>query len=192
MIRPAILLLMCYALLFAPAAFAGDGFAAGFFEHGRLVPAPEANFDGVVDLENAENAAEALGERRGYVLLNLWSSWCPPCIWELPSLARLDSALTEEAGLDVVAVSVDLPGARDSLPGLWSRMETGELRLWYDETRELHDSLKPANLPATYLLDARGRAVYRFTGPAKWDSPQSRAYLETLIRSDKEGNRHGG
>src|SRR3970282_2264019 len=40
------------------------------------------------------------------VLVNVWATWCSPCIWEMPALQRLHEALAS-AGLRVVAVSVD-------------------------------------------------------------------------------------
>ncbi len=63
-------------------------------------PAPEVVFRRVPD-----GAPMRLSDLRGrVVLLNLWATWCPPCVYEMPTLRELEQDLGGE-GLAVVAVS---------------------------------------------------------------------------------------
>ncbi|MBU7580360.1 MAG: TlpA family protein disulfide reductase [Porphyrobacter sp.] len=112
----------------------------------------------------------------GPVLINLWATWCAPCVREMPALDRLAAALDGE--VKVITVSQDLRGAEVVEPffakGGYTRLEP-----WLDPETQLSAQFTPEGvLPLTILFDATGKEVLRVSGGYAWDSPEA----ITLIR----------
>lgn len=114
------------------------------------------------------------------VLLNLWATWCLPCRKEMPALDRLQAEMGSDK-FEVVAVSVDrtgLAGARKFL----DETKAGKLALYADPTARMAATLRAAGLPATLLLDTKGREIGRLLGPAEWDSEDAKRLIAAQIR----------
>jgi thiol-disulfide isomerase/thioredoxin len=112
-----------------------------------------------------------------YVLLNMWATYCAPCIAELPALAKLKAAVPS---LTVLAVNTDRPSV-DAVGFLKSHNVTqlGSLR----GDTGLMGSFKVYALPTTVLIDPKGNVVGRAEGPAEWASPDAIAYFKSLAGS---------
>jgi len=143
------------------------------------VPAPASGPDlsqkgkGIptVEIKNGEGASAKLSDLKGKpVLVNLWATWCVPCIKELPTL---DALAAREAGkLQVVVVNEDLEGARVVGPFLQKRpLKT--LKPWMDTANALMIPLNAASLPTTILYDSKGKEVLRVTRDMDWTSKQA-------------------
>ena len=160
----------------APGAEARSGAASvARYPTGRLdrshagSPAPAASF------EDAEGQPANLAEFRGRpLLLNLWATWCAPCVVEMPSLDRL--AARGNGGVQVVAVSQDLDG-RDKVDRFFARTGLRNLEPFLDGDMALMSALRIGTLPTTILYDAQGREVWRMTGMAEWDGERARRLL---------------
>jgi thiol-disulfide isomerase/thioredoxin len=113
-----------------------------------------------------------------YVLLNLWATWCAPCVKELPSLARLQSALPKDR-LEVIAVDVGRGTAADARSFLDAH-DARSLATYVDSNLALLRAFGAYGLPLTVLIDPQGREVGRALGPATWDSPESIDYFRAL------------
>ncbi|MFN4141006.1 TlpA family protein disulfide reductase [Aestuariivirga sp.] len=113
------------------------------------------------------------------VLINLWATWCAPCRKEMPDLARLQQELGSDQ-FEVVAISVDRKGAEASSAFL---RETGaeNLKLYVEPTTRIVSELQSAGLPATILVDRRGREIGRLLGPANWAAPEAFALVKAAI-----------
>jgi thiol-disulfide isomerase/thioredoxin len=161
----------------------GDAAAAGqpprkgamkeFAIQAKPEPVPEIKF---LDRDQKERT---LAEFQGkVVLLNLWATWCEPCIREMPSLERLQASL---AGRDftVLALSQD----RGGLPLVETFYQQHGLKLdmFVDKTTAAARSLKARGLPTTFLIDAEGREIGRFEGAADWDAPEAVALLRYYL-----------
>lgn len=121
---------------------------------------------------DAEGKERTLEDWRGkVVLLNLWATWCAPCIREMPHLDRLKAALGSEK-VDVLAISVDR-GGPDKPRAFRERTKVKHLEFYQDPTAKLGFALKVIGMPATLLLDAQGREIGRLVGPAEWDSAEA-------------------
>ena len=113
------------------------------------------------------------------VVLNLWATWCAPCVKEMPTLAALQTA---EAGhaVKVVPVSMDTSGETDKAKAFMAAHPP--LGFYQDAKYAFMTGLKPqlAGFPTTVLIDRSGmeRAVY--AGDTDWDSPEARAVVERL------------
>ncbi|HWK36630.1 TlpA disulfide reductase family protein [Sphingomonas sp.] len=98
------------------------------------------------------------------VLLNLWATWCAPCIKEMPSLDAL--AVREGAKLQVIALSQDLDAAK--VAPFWAKGGYRAIKPSLDPKIAFSTGLG-VNLPTTILYDAAGKEVWRVSGAAEWD-----------------------
>jgi thiol-disulfide isomerase/thioredoxin len=146
---------------------------------GEFIPAaspqlaPEIAF---TDL--AGNPAALADFKGGFVLLNLWATWCQPCLKEMPSLmalqARLGSALT------VLAVSEDRGGA-DIVQPFLEKHDLEKLKIYLDPKSAAIHALDVRGLPTSFLIDGDGKVVGKVEGGADWESDAIRATLDKLL-----------
>lgn len=104
------------------------------------------------------------------VLINLWATWCAPCIAEMPTLAKL-IAREPELGVTVLPISQDM-GQTDKVVEILRRRELEQIQPWVDEQGDLGFQYG-GNLPVTVLFDAKGKEVWRYTGGNDWTSPEA-------------------
>ena len=112
------------------------------------------------------------------VLLNLWATWCAPCVKEMPLLDEIAAEYDER--LHVITVSQDARGAEVVTP-FFERGGYKYLEPWIDEETELGFALGSGVLPTTVLYDAAGQEVWRVTGDFDWSSEEARAAIEEAV-----------
>jgi thiol-disulfide isomerase/thioredoxin len=114
-----------------------------------------------------------------YMLVNLWATWCGPCIEELPALARLQKALPQER---FAVVPVDVLERLDAEKvGAFLRMHGADgLPVYIDNAYATQRGFTANELPLTVLIDADGHEVARAAGGQKWDDPAAVAYLKAI------------
>ncbi|HEX2594329.1 MAG TPA: TlpA disulfide reductase family protein [Rhizomicrobium sp.] len=131
-----------------------------------------------VAFSDARGVRHTLEEYRGrYVLLNLWATWCAPCVKELPSLAKLQKAMGDK--LAVVAVDVGRNEALDAAQFMKSH-GAGALPVFLDSNVALVRAFKAYGLPLTVLIDPNGKEVGRASGEADWGAADSVKYLQAI------------
>jgi len=113
------------------------------------------------------------------VVLNLWATWCAPCRFEMPTLAKLQASYANK-GLKVIPLSGD---GDDKFADVESFIDVQEpLEVYADPdliTKTAH--LNISGLPATLILDKQGREVARLDGEATWDTPEVKALMDKLL-----------
>ncbi len=113
------------------------------------------------------------------ILLNLWATWCPPCIRELPALDNLQSTLGDQ-DFTVMALSID--EADMEVPVSFVRgLGLKNLDVYLDFTGTIAKAFPLYGLPITYLIDQRGLIIGYIVGAAKWDSPETMKFLKHYI-----------
>ena len=124
--------------------------------------------------EDPGGAPASLADFRGRpVLLNLWATWCPPCVAEMPTLDAL--AVREKGKLKVLTVSEDL--GRAEVEAWLAGRDFKALGAWMDREGELMRALGVSTLPTTILFDAEGREVWRLPGAEDWSGLRAAALI---------------
>lgn len=101
-------------------------------------------------------------------LVNLWASWCAPCVKELPTLDRLAQA--EEGKLHVLAISQDM-APHASVEAFLNEHKIASLDAYHDPKMTISAALGPDTvLPTSILYDAAGKEVWRYVGDLDWTS----------------------
>jgi len=124
-----------------------------------------------------------LAQLRGrVVLLNVWATWCTPCVREMPALQRLYER-HEADGLSVVAVSVD-----GSTPGLGAANVSefvNDLDVTFtillDPSGSIEETFRVRGLPTTFVIDREGRIREKVLGAREWDEPPHASDIRSLL-----------
>lgn len=138
------------------------GGLANYVEAKELKTVPAVRF------MDASGRVMTLEDFRGrVVVLNLWATWCTPCVAEMPMLDRLQQQLGEEDAI-VVALSIDR-GGQEAVQEFYQRTGVTHLKVFVDPTMRAQSDLGLLGLPTTLIIDREGRERGRLVGPAEWD-----------------------
>lgn len=122
------------------------------------------------------------------VLVNLWATWCPPCVKELPSLDALQGELGDQ-NFEVVAIALENADIA-KIADFYRSHGITRLKIYLDNQRMVQSKWPYDGLPTSLLINEKGEEVGRFNGPTEWDSEAAmtaiRAHLPEPIRTTKE------
>ncbi len=132
-----------------------------------------------VNLTDPDGKMLNLGALQGEpVLVNLWATWCAPCVVEMPMLDDLADEL--DGKVRIVTVSQDLRGAERVVP-FFEKRQFRNLEPWLDAENRLGLAIESGVMPTTVLYDAGGQEVWRVVGEYDWSSEEARvAVLEAV------------
>jgi thiol-disulfide isomerase/thioredoxin len=123
---------------------------------------------------------------RGMVI-NLWATWCPPCVREMPALDALAAAVAAE-GIAVLPLSSDR-GGLPVVQAFYQRLGLRHLEVWLDPRGAAMRALGARGLPTTLIVDRGGRERARLEGDAAWDAPEFVAAIRRLTEPRGEAAR---
>ena len=171
-------------LLLVPAALAGED-EAGTPDHTRLgefvpalppQPAPPISF---VDRDgNTVRLSDFAGK---LVVLNLWATWCAPCLREMPSLDRMQERLGDDVA--VLAISEDRGGSKIVEPFI-EKLGLKSLKFYLDPKSGAEQAFKVQGLPTSFVIDREGNLLGRVEGAAEWDSPKLLKTLKSFLEGE--------
>jgi peroxiredoxin len=116
-----------------------------------------------------------LGDLQGRpVFINLWATWCNPCVEELPAIGRLYASLQEYGVVFLVVSEENRETVRKFV-----QQEKLNFPVYVSATR-LPAELETSGLPATFILDGAGHVVFKHIGMAQWDAAPVRNFLLAL------------
>jgi peroxiredoxin len=138
------------------------------------IPAPDFTFP---DL-NGRNIS--LSDHKGQVvLLNIWATWCGPCVYEMPSMEKLYNEFKGQ-NFEILAVSIDT-GGRDIVAPFMKKLKLtfpalldpkGTIKTLYGVTR----------IPESYIIDKQGILIGKVIGGRDWAAPGIFQFFQTLIQ----------
>ena len=144
-------------------------------------PAPDASF---VDPDGGEIR---LTDFKGTpVLVNLWATWCAPCVKELPTLNALARKHDKDGALGVIAVSQDM-GPQGSVEAFLAKLKVDDLGAFHDPKMALSGALNAQVMPTTILYDAQGREVWRYVGDLDWTGQEAAKLLADIPSAAPQG-----
>ena len=133
----------------------------------EAVPAPE------FELESLDGTAVSLGESKGRkALVNFWATWCPPCRKEMADFVQYAARL-EQAGIRVLAVSVDEPAERPAVESFAKEFGVEIPVLLADDAtvsaytvlqHNLFDRRTDLAIPTSFLVDESGDVTMVYRG----------------------------
>ncbi len=146
---------------------------------GLAESAPRALPEGLAwtDAQGAASGPTAFAGRG--MVINLWATWCPPCVAEMPALDRL-SALLARDGTVVLALSSDR-GGRAQVEAFYTRTGVKNLGIWLDPRGVAGRALSVRGLPTTVIVDRSGKERARLEGAADWDAPRFVSAIRRLV-----------
>lgn len=90
-------------------------------------------------------------------VINLWATWCSPCVKELPSIDRLAKAVSKD-NIKIYAVSQDRAGNK-VVPPYFQKLNLKNLSIYLDNQGILMSALRAPVLPTTIIVDKKGMEV---------------------------------
>lgn len=143
-----------------------------------LEDAPPMPIETLRDAAGAETNLPALAEGQ-VTLVNLWATWCAPCITEMPTIGALARAY--EGRLNVIAVSVDGVAKEADARTQLAELTDGSLDFYLEPSRGVLFSMRAAGMPVTVLYGRDGRELARLVGGADWSSPEAMALIDAAL-----------
>ena len=131
-------------------------------------------------IQNDQGEKVELSQFNGkIVLLNLWASWCKPCIEELPALDRLQDRLS---GLDFVIVTVALDEDIDKARQMFfDTLSLQSMGFYHESTEQLGRDFPVDIVPASFIIDREGRAVGLLRSSISWAEPDTDTIIKRLL-----------
>ncbi|HEY3920204.1 MAG TPA: TlpA disulfide reductase family protein [Stellaceae bacterium] len=159
----------------APAAATASQNLGQFTALSQPLPAPALAF------ATRDGNEKQLADFKGRVLLvNLWATWCGPCVQEMPALERLQAKLGDR--LTILAISEDRQGDAAVAPFL-AKNGIKQLAIYLDPKAAATEAFGAEGLPTSYLISASGTILGKEEGGAAWDDPAMLAKLTPFIDS---------
>jgi peroxiredoxin len=132
-----------------------------------------------VSLQDLNGRTVKLSEFKGkIVFLNFWASWCQACRDEMPLMEKLYNKLKK---MDFAMLAVSLPEPESVVKDFFAENKLSFMAL-LDPEEKARSLFGVTTIPTTFILDKEGRIISSAAGPRKWDSKESFALFEHLIK----------
>ncbi len=144
-------------------------------------PVPTDTPTPTVSWQNQAGQDVFLSDYKGQVVvLNIWATFCTPCLVEMPTLNKLQRRY-RKAGLAVVPVAYD-PGGVPAVQKFYRQARIQHLPVAIDAAGMGLGTLAPTSLPMTYVFDQQGQMIGVLDGADDWFSDAAQAAIEALLR----------
>ena len=163
------------AFLWLAAAVPGNSRPPGFALRDAPQNMPEVRF---VTKDGTRKTLEAF--RGKVIILNIWATWCPPCVQEMPTLDALQTDLGSSK-FAVVTLSIDTGGV-PVVRRFFDKLGIKHLNIYVDPTQLSFTNQRIVGLPTTLLINADGKELGRLIGPATWNTADMEAFLKGYLQ----------
>jgi len=128
----------------------------------------------------ADGTPHTLEELLGHgMVVNLWATWCGPCVAELPALSVLSHALAPQ-DIAVLPLSSDRGGAK-AVRAFFEAHDISGLPILLDAKGVAAEAWGVDGIPTTVIIDRRGMERARLEGAADWSSAAAAALVRRLV-----------
>jgi thiol-disulfide isomerase/thioredoxin len=139
-----------------------------------------------VTLRGLNGPSRPLAQYRGRpLLINMWASWCEPCIQEMSSLERL-AWREDRPPFSVIGISTD-DYPEKALAFL--NRSNATIRQFIDHDLQMENLLGAQKIPLTVLVDANGRVLDKIYGAREWDSAESMQMIARAFGARRPASR---
>jgi thiol-disulfide isomerase/thioredoxin len=112
------------------------------------------------------------------LMVNLWATWCAPCVAEMPTLDVL--AGREKDRFQLIVISQDLAGKREVTP-FFEKAKFQNLQPYLDKENVLMEAIRTDTLPTTIFYDAKGKEQWRVVGAMNWEGERAKTLIEGAL-----------
>jgi thiol-disulfide isomerase/thioredoxin len=127
-----------------------------------------------------DGSRHALSEFLGHgMVVNLWATWCAPCVAELPSLSALSRKLAPQ-DIAVLPLSSDRGGAA-RVRTFFGQHDISGLPILLDPQGAAAEAWGARGIPTTVIIDRKGMMRARAEGAADWATPEAAALVRRLV-----------
>lgn len=152
-------------------------YAAGGIKALTVLDTPPAQ--PTLTFSNIRGDKMRLSDYKGKVILvNIWATWCPPCVVEMPMLNELQ---TLRGSTDFEVINISLDRTAEEASQYLEDKNLSHLQDWHDSTYNLPSAIKAPGLPVTILYNRSGREIARLSGEADWVSPEALLLIDKVI-----------
>lgn len=150
-------------------------------EMSKLTVPVEATVAPVQSFVDAGGKTTRIADFKGKVtVVNLWATWCAPCVVEMPTLAKLAKEY-EGKPVNVVAISIDRPQDTDKAKAFIAK--NAPLAFYHDPKMSMPFAMKPpaAGMPTTIIYGTDGMERARVSGEADWSGKDAKAVIDKVL-----------
>jgi thiol-disulfide isomerase/thioredoxin len=136
-------------------------------------------------LQGLNGPSRRLADYRGHpLIINVWASWCGPCIQEMASLERL---AWQDGPVPFAVIGISTDDYFDRAQAFLDRSRA-TIRHYIDRDLQMENMLGASTIPLTVLVDANGRVLDKIYGARQWDAPESIRMISRAFRPNKAGS----
>lgn len=148
-----------------------------------LLFAASASAANLRDVKDPKKIASFFPPAAKLRVVNIWATWCVPCVAEMPQLKAVDAAFGPELALAGVSMDDMIPETtRDKVVTFLDQQKVSYINLYYSgNADDLTDFYRfDGEIPVTIAFDRAGKELWRYQGPI--DSANTIAELRKLLR----------
>lgn len=126
----------------------------------------------------------ALSDLRGdVVVLNVWATWCGPCVREMPALEALHRRFGDQ-GLRVVGANLDRASAESAVRSFLAERDI-TFTILLDPDQDVTTRFRTIGVPETFLIDRNGVIAHRWIGEFDPMAQSELARVEALLEGEQ-------